>query len=361
MPQRPTRDKQRCRGGGTMRGAPGSSGQPHTRESGMQHRRLGNSDLTVSTIGLGCMSMSGMYGRSDDAQSTAVIHRALDLGVTFLDSSDAYGWGHNEELLGRALKGRRERVVLATKFGYVRGPNATQSVDGTPAQVARACDASLKRLGVDVIDLYYQHRVDPKVPIEDTVGAMSRLVERGKVRYLGLSEAAPATIRRAHAVHRLSAVQSEYSLLYRNPAEETVPTTRELGISYVAYAPLGRGVLSGVIQRESDIAEDDRRRQHPRFQDRNFEHNVKLVGRLEELARVKGCTPSQLVLAWLLAQGEDILPIPGTKRCPYLEENLGALDVSLTPEDLGALDEAMPPGAAAGSRYPDGQMKSVQL
>ncbi len=327
----------------------------------MQHRKLGHSDITVSAIGLGCMSMSGVYGRSDDAQSTAVIHRALDLGVNFVDSSDMYGWGHNEELLGKALKGRRERVVLATKFGNVRGPNGTQLVDGSPAYVARACDASLKRLGVDVIDLYYQHRVDPKVPIEDTVGAMSRLVERGKVRALGLSEAAPATIRRAHAVRPLSAVQSEYSLLYRSPGEETLPTTRELGISYVAYSPLGRGFLTGVIQRESDIPEDDRRRQHPRFQDRNFEHNVKLVARLEDLARDKGCTPAQLVLAWLLAQGEDLLPIPGTKRRLYLEENLGALEVKLTPDDLAALDEAVPPGAAAGLRYPEPQMKALQL
>ncbi|PYO58464.1 MAG: aldo/keto reductase [Candidatus Rokuibacteriota bacterium] len=328
----------------------------------MQYRELGNSDLKVSAIGLGCMSMSGTYGKSDDAESIDVVHHALDLGVNFLDSSDMYGWGHNEELLGRALKGRREQVVLTTKFGQVQSADGKGNlVDGTPAYIRRACDASLKRLGVDVIDLYYQHRVDPKVPIEDTVGAMSRLVEQGKARYLGLSEAAPATIRRAHAVHRLSAVQSEYSLLYRNPAEETLPTCRELAISFVAYSPLGRGFLTGRIQDLGDLPADDRRRQHPRFQDRNFEHNLALIHRIEEIAKEKGVKPGQLVLAWLLAQGDDIIPIPGTKRRPYLEENLGALGIRLTASDRARIDEAMPPGAAAGSRYPEPQMKTVQL
>ena len=328
----------------------------------MQYRELGNSDLKISAIGLGCMSMSGTYGKSDDAESIDVIHHALDLGINFLDSSDMYGWGHNEELLGRALKGRREQVVLTTKFGQVQSADGKGNlVDGTPAYIRRACDASLKRLGVDVIDLYYQHRVDPKVPIEDTVGAMSRLVEQGKARYLGLSEAAPATIRRAHAVHRLSAVQSEYSLLYRNPAEETLPTCRELGISFVAYSPLGRGFLTGRIQDLGDLPADDRRRQHPRFQDRNFEHNLALIHRIEEIAKEKGVRPGQLVLAWLLAQGDDIIPIPGTKRRPYLEENMGALAIQLTVSDRERIDEAMPPGAAAGSRYPEPQMKAVQL
>jgi aryl-alcohol dehydrogenase-like predicted oxidoreductase len=328
----------------------------------MQYRKLGNSDLSVSAIGLGCMSMSGTYGKSDDAESIAVVHHALDLGMNFIDSSDMYGWGHNEELLGRALKGRREHVVLTTKFGQVQSPDGKGNlVDGRPEYVARACDTSLTRLGVEVIDLYYQHRVDPKVPIEDTVGAMARLIEQGKVRYLGLSEAAPSTIRRAHAIHPLSAVQSEYSLLYRQPAEETLSTTRELGISFVAYSPLGRGFLTGRIQQESDLPPDDRRRQHPRFQTQNFDHNVKLVHRIEEIARTRHATPAQLVLGWLLAQGDDIVPIPGTKRRPYLEENVGALAVRLTPDDLQRIAEAMPPGSAAGSRYPEAQMKGVHL
>jgi aryl-alcohol dehydrogenase-like predicted oxidoreductase len=328
----------------------------------MEYRKLGNSDLTVSAIGLGCMSMSGTYGKSDDEQSIAVIHRALDRGITFLDSSDMYGWGHNEELLGRALKGRREPAVLASKFGQVQSPDGKGNlVDGSPAYVARACDASLKRLGVDVIDLYFQHRVDPKVPIEDTLGAMQRLIEQGKVRYLGLCEAAPTTIRRAHAVHPLSAVQSEYSLLYRNPAEETLPTCRELGISYVAYAPLGRGFLTGRIQTDADLPGDDRRRQHPRFQAQNFDHNRKLVLRIEEIARKRGVTPSQLVLGWLLAQGDDIVPIPGTKRIAFLEENIGALDVHLSASDQQGIDEAMPAGAAAGLRYPEPQMRGVHI
>jgi aryl-alcohol dehydrogenase-like predicted oxidoreductase len=308
------------------------------------------------------MSMSGTYGQSDDAQSIAVIHRALDLGMAFLDSSDMYGWGHNEELLGRALKGRRRQAVLATKFGQVKPPDGkTNLVNGRPDYVPRACDASLRRLGTDVIDLYYQHRVDPAVPIEETVGAMARLVEQGKVRYLGLSEAAPATIRRAHAVHPIAAVQSEYSLLYRQPAEETLPVCRELGIGFVAYSPLGRGFLTGRIHKPEEIAEDDRKRQHPRFQGENFAHNRRLVDRVAEIARAKGITPGQLALAWLLARGEDIVPIPGTKRSAYLEENLGALDVRLDATDLQQLDEALPPGAAAGSRYPEPHMKAVYI
>jgi aryl-alcohol dehydrogenase-like predicted oxidoreductase len=328
----------------------------------MRYRKLGNSNLQVSAIGLGCMSMSGIYGKSDNAECIDVIHRALDLEINFLDSSDMYGWGHNEELLGRALKGRRSQAVVTTKFGQVQNPDGKGNlVDGSPAHVLRACDASLKRLGVDVIDLYSQHRVDPKVPIEDTVGAMARLIEQGKVRYLGLSEAAPATIKRAHAVHPLSAVQSEYSLLYRNPAEETLPTCRQLGITYVAYSPLGRGFLTGRIQDQSDLAADDRRRQHPRFQDKNFEHNLALIHRIEAIAKEKGVTPGQLALAWVLAQGTDILPIPGTKRRAYLEENLGALSIQLSPSDLQRIDEAMPAGAAAGLRYPEPQMKALQL
>jgi aryl-alcohol dehydrogenase-like predicted oxidoreductase len=327
----------------------------------MARRKLGHSALEVSAIGLGCMSMSGTYGKSDDAQSVAVVHRALELGVNFLDSSDMYGWGHNETLLGRALAGRRSGVVLATKFGQVRNPDGANLVNGRPEYVRQACDASLRRLGVDEIDLYYQHRVDPAVPIEDTVGAMARLVERGKVRALGLSEAAPATIRRAHRVHPISAVQLEYSLLYRQPAEEVLATCRELGITFVAYSPLGRGFLSGRIQSPEEIAEDDRKRQHPRFQGENFAHNRGLVARLEEIARGLRVTPSQLVLGWLLARGEDVVPIPGTKRIAYLEENLGALAVRLSADDLRRIDEAMPPGAARGGRYPEAQAKAVYL
>jgi len=328
----------------------------------MRMRRLGNSSLNASSIGLGLMSMSGTYGKSDDQECIGVIHRALDLGINHLDSSDMYGWGQNEELLGRAIKGKRDRVLVATKFGQVRSPDGKGNlVDGRPAYVAQACDASLKRLGVDVIDLYYQHRVDPKVPIEDTVGGMSRLVERGKVRFLGLSEAAPETVRRAQAVHPISAVQSEYSLLYRQPAEDTIAACRELGISFIAYSPIGRGLLSARIKQAGDMPEDDRRRQHPRFQEGNLEHNLGLVRRIEEIAREKGATPSQLALAWLLAQGEDVFPIPGTKRRSYLEENVEALSISLTKEDLARINEAMPPGAAAGSRYPEAQMKGVNI
>jgi len=325
----------------------------------IERRRLGGSTLEVSAVGLGCMSMSGAYGPGDDAQSIGVIQRALDLGVNFLDSSDMYGWGHNETLLGRALRGRRDGVVLATKFGNMRKPDGTPGVDGRPEYVPRACDESLKRLGVDVIDLYYQHRVDPKVPIEDTVGAMSRLVDAGKVRFLGLSEAAPPTIRRAHTVHPLAAVQMEYSLLYRVEAEQTLPTLRELGISLVAYSPLGRSLLTGQVHKLADIPEDDRRRQHPRFEERNLERNVEFVRKVEQLARDKGCTPGQLVLAWLLAQGRDIVPIPGTKRRDRLEENVRSADVRLSADEVTRLSDAVPVGAAAGLRYPEPQMKAV--
>ena len=327
----------------------------------IERRRLGGSTLEVSAIGLGCMSMSGAYGAGDDAQSIGVVHRAIDLGVSFLDSSDMYGWGHNETLLGQALRGRRDRVVLATKFGNMRKPDGTPGVDGRPEWVPQACDASLKRLGVDVIDLYYQHRVDPKVPIEETVGAMSRLVHAGKVRFLGLSEAAPPTIRRAHKVHPITAVQLEYSLLYRVEAEQTLPTLRELGISLVAYSPLGRSLLTGQVHKVADIPEDDRRRQHPRFEEKNLERNVELVRKVERLAREKGCTPGQLVLAWLLAQGRDIVPIPGTKRRERLEENVGAAAVRLSADEVTRISDAVPPGAASGLRYPEPQMKAVFL
>ena len=317
----------------------------------MLHRTLGRSTLTVSPIGLGCMSMSGVYGKGDDAASIAVIHRALELSVNFLDTSDMYGWGHNEELVGRAILGRRHQVVLATKFGNVRNPDGSMGVNGRPEHVPQACDASLRRLGVDTIDLYYQHRVDPKVPIEETAGAMSRLVDRGKVRFLGLSEAAPATIRRAHKVHPITAVQTEYSLLYRSEAEETLRTLRELGASFVAYAPLGRSLLTGRVTRVADIPQDDRRRDHPRFKDENLARNVELVRRIERIAQEKRCTPAQLALAWLLAQGDDIVPIPGTKNRRRLEENVGAVGVALSRADLARLDAAVPPGAAAGERY----------
>ncbi len=327
----------------------------------MQQRQLGNSTLTVSAIGLGCMSMSGVYGRGDDAESIAVIHRALDLGVNFLDSSDMYGWGHNEELLAKALQGRRDRAVVATKFGNLRKPDGTPGVNGKPAYVLQACEASLKRLGIDVIDLYYQHRVDPSVPIEDTVGAMAQLVQQGKVRFLGLSEAAPATVRRAHKVHPITALQSEYSLLYRSEAEDTLPTLRELGISFVAYSPLGRSLLTGRVQRASDIPQDDRRRDHPRFQNENFTKNLELVHRIEAIAKEKKCTPAQLVLAWLLAQGRDIVAIPGTKRRERLEENVGAVNVSLSAEEAARISAAVPAGAASGLRYPAPAMKAVHL
>jgi aryl-alcohol dehydrogenase-like predicted oxidoreductase len=327
----------------------------------MERRRLGKSSLEVSAIGLGCMGLSGTYGPADDGESIKLIHKAIDLGVNHLDSSDMYGWGHNEELIGKALKGRRDRVVLTTKFGQVQNPGGPNKVDGRPEYVVQACDASLKRLGVDVIDVYYQHRVDPQVPIEDTVGGMKRCVEAGKVRFLGLSEAAPDTVRRAQRVHPIAALQSEFSVLYRQEAEATLPTLRELGVSFVAYSPLGRSLLTGQIQKPQDIPEGDRRLAHPRFQGQNLVQNLELLHRLEALARAKGCTPGQLALAWLLAQGPEVVAIPGTKRIDRLEENLGALDVRLSPADLASIAAAVPAGAAAGPRYPEAQMKGVHL
>jgi aryl-alcohol dehydrogenase-like predicted oxidoreductase len=327
----------------------------------VERRTLGKSTLAVSAIGLGCMSMSNTYGKSDEAECIAVVHRAIDLGVNFLDSSDMYGWGQNEELLGRALRGRRDQVVLATKFGNLRKPDGTAGVNGRPEYVPQACDASLKRLGVDTIDLYYQHRVDPSVPIEETVGAMSRLVQAGKVRFLGLSEAAPATVRRAHAVHPITALQSEFSLLYRVEAEETLPTLRELGIGFVAYSPLGRSLLTGGTRSAEDIPADDRRRDHPRFHEENLKKNLDLLRPLEDMARKKGCRPGQLALAWLLARDRSIVPIPGTKRKARLEENVAAAEVRLTPEEVASLQEAIPSGAAAGTRYPGPAMKSVYI
>jgi aryl-alcohol dehydrogenase-like predicted oxidoreductase len=328
----------------------------------MERRTLGKSGITVSAIGLGLMSMSGVYGKPDDNESVRVIHRALDLGIDFLDSSDMYGWGQNEDVLGRALAGRRERAVVATKFGQVKNPSGGGNlVNGRPEYVIQACDASLKRLGIDVIDLYYQHRVDPAVPIEDTVGGMKRLIEQGKVRAIGLCEAAAATVRRAHAVHPLAALQSEYSLLYRAEAEAVLPTCRELGISFVAYSPLGRSMLTGSVKTVSDIPDGDRRRDHPRFQESNLIRNRELVERLEAIAGEKACTVGQLVLAWLLAQGQDIVPIPGTKRRERLDENVGALGVALSPDDVRRIAQALPVGAAAGLRYPEPQMKGVNI
>ena len=328
----------------------------------MQRRTLGKSGLSVSAIGLGCMGMSGVYGKADDAESIGVIHHALDRGIDFIDSSDMYGWGHNETLIGRALKGRRANVILTTKFGQVKNPaGGGNLVNGRPEYVLEAFDASLKRLGVDLVDLYYQHRVDPGVPIEETVGGMEKLVRQGKVRALGLCEAAPATIRRAHTTHPIAAVQSEYSLLYRKDAEETLAVCRELGIAFVAYSPLGRGFLTGQIQKLADLPESDRRREHPRFQDANFERNLDLVHRIEAIAAETRCTPSQLVLAWLLAQGPEVVPIPGTKRKTRVDENVGALDVRLSAADVQRISEAVPVGAAAGPRYPAPQLKGVYL
>ncbi len=322
-------------------------------------RTLGQSDLAVSAVGLGCMSLSGIYGAADDAQSEALIQHALDQGVNHLDTSDMYGWGHNETVVGRAIKGRRSDVVLASKFGQVRRDVGANGVDGRPEYVAQACDASLARLGVEVIDLYYQHRVDPAVPVEETVGAMARLVEQGKVRFLGLSEAHPDRIRRAHAVHPIAAVQTEYSLLYRQEAEETRRLTTALGISFVAYSPLGRGFLTGAIRSLDDI--DGRRAAHPRFQAANFATNRALVAAVEALAGAKGCTPSQITLAWLLAQGDDVVTIPGTRYPARLDENMGALDITLTPEEVAALAAAVPPDAVAGTRYPAGGMAGVYV
>ncbi len=321
---------------------------------------LGRNGLQVSALGLGCMGMSEFYGSGDEAESIAVIHKAIDLGVTFLDTADMYGQGRNEELVGRALRGHRDQVVLATKFGNVRGQDgAFLGVNGKPEYVRSACEASLRRLDVEVIDLYYQHRVDPDTPIEDTVGAMADLVREGKVRFLGLSEAAPQTVRRAHAVHPIAALQTEYSLWTRDPEDEILATLRDLGIGFVAYSPLGRGFLSGHIKSIEDLETDDYRRRAPRFQGDNFSKNLELVSQIELMAREKSCTPSQLALAWVLAQGQDIVPIPGTKRIRYLEENVAAIQIRLSSEDLARIDQVFPRGAASGPRYPEQAMKAV--
>ena len=318
----------------------------------MEKRRLGRSGPEVGAIGLGCMGMSDFYGPRDEAESIATIHRALELGVTLLDTADVYGPHTNEELVGSAIRGRRGEVVLATKFGIVRGVDPSRrGLNGRPDYVRSCCDASLKRLGVATIDLYYQHRVDPKTPIEETVGAMAELVRAGKVRWLGLSEASPATLRRAHAVHTITALQSEYSLWTRDHESGTLATCRELGIGFVAYSPLGRGFLTGRFRKPEDLAADDWRHTSPRFQAGNFERNLELAERVREMAVEKGCTPAQLALAWVLAQGSDIIPIPGTKRRAYLEDDLGALTVTLTPKDLARLDRLFPRGAAHGERY----------
>ena len=328
----------------------------------MQQRQLGSQGLRVSTLGLGCMGMSEFYGMRDDAESVATIHRALDLGITFLDTADMYGPFRNEELVGRAIRGRRDAVVLATKFGIVRSATdpTLRRIDGRPAYVKHACEESLKRLGVAHIDLYYQHRVDPTVPIEETVGAMRDLVQAGKVRFLGLSEAKPETIRRAHTEHPITALQTEYSLWSRDPEDEILPTLRTLSIGFVPYSPLGRGFLTGRIRKFDDLEPGDFRRQSPRFQGENFQKNLDLLARITTMARQKDCTPAQLALAWLLAQGEQIVPIPGTKSRLRLEENMGSIQVHLSPDDLQSIDRIAPRGAAAGDRYAAEGMKTVE-
>lgn len=325
----------------------------------MKTRKLGQSGLEVSAVGLGCMVMPGFYGPGEEADSIATLHRAADIGVTFIDTSDAYGGGKNEELVGRAIKDRRGDYTVATKFGNIRDSEGKPAVDGRPEYVAEACDKSLSRLGIDVIDLYYQHRVDPSVPIEDTVGAMARLVEAGKARYLGLSEAAPETVRRAHATHPIAALQTEYSLWTRMAEDELLPLCGELGIGYVAYSPLGRGMFGGQISGPESLAEGDRRANHPRFQDENLARNLKLVEPVRDMAAAKGCSVAQVALAWLLAKGETIVPIPGTRSARHLEDNAQALEVDLSADDVAALDAAVPPGAAEGERYPPGALKHL--
>jgi aryl-alcohol dehydrogenase-like predicted oxidoreductase len=319
----------------------------------MEQRRLGTQGPTVSALGLGCMGMSQSYGPADEDESIATLHRALDLGITFFDTANAYGLGHNERLIGPVLRARRDAVVIATKFGIAGRSGGKMVVDGRPEAARKCCDESLERLGVDTIDLYYLHRVDKTVPIEDTVGAMAELVAAGKVRHLGLSEASAATIRRAHATHPIAALQSEWSLFNREPEETVLPTLRELGIGFVPFSPLGRGFLTGQITSPDDFGPDDMRRHNPRFQGENFDRNLQLVERVREMAAVKGCTPGQLALAWLVAQGTDVVPIPGTKRRTYLEENVGALDITISPADLARLDDLLPAGSASGPRYED--------
>jgi aryl-alcohol dehydrogenase-like predicted oxidoreductase len=329
----------------------------------MKKRKLGTQGLVVSEQGLGCMGMSEFYGATDEAESIATLNRAIELGIDFFDTSDMYGPYKNEELLGKAFRGRRAEVIIATKFGIQRDPTSEtgRSINGRPEYVHEACEGSLKRLGIECIDLYYQHRVDPKVPVEETVGAMAELAQEGKVRYLGLSEAAPDTIRRAHAVHPISALQTEYSLWSRDPEDEILATVRDLGIGFVAYSPLSRGFLTGQITSIDDLAPDDYRRYSPRFQGENFARNLELVKRVTDIAREKGVTPGQLALAWVLAQGEDIVPIAGTKRRAYLEENVAASDIELTAEDLARIDEVAPKGVASGTRYPEAMMRFVNM